>query len=83
MCQPSLTLALKTKLESLLQGSDGITPKYRWSLTYDGSTKIFLTLQYFESDTLSGNHTLNFEYYSFPGVVILGTLVSCDGGQWQ
>lgn len=80
---PSLTLALKTKLESLLQGSDGITLKYRWSLTYDGSIKIFLTLQYFESDTLSGNHTLNFEYYSFPGLVILGTLVSCDGGQWQ
>lgn len=30
---PSLTPALKTKLESLLQGSDGITSKYRWSLT--------------------------------------------------
>ena len=56
-----------------------------WKPTYDGSTYgIFPTLWWCESDMHSEETTSNFEFWSFPRLVICeGIILSSDTRQWQ
>lgn len=57
---------------------------YRWSATYDGSTYHFSTLWWCESNTYLVETVLwilNLDL--FPWLVIYGTILFHDAGQWQ